>query len=199
MLTAKQQRVLDFIQQYYQQHGVTPTLREVADGLQFKSVNSVRQYVQTLADKEVIEWETNTSRGIRLPAEAHFDELPVVGKVAAGMPLLAVENVEAYHRVDATLFKYRADYLLRVSGDSMQDGGILDGDLLAVHKTPTANPGEIVVARLDGEVTVKKLERTPTQLRLLPQNDAYEPIEVDPNIQDFAIEGLAVGVLRVAV
>jgi repressor LexA len=152
--------------------------------------------LRALRDKGAIELIPGTSRGIRLAREQ--SGLPLVGRVAAGDPILAEQNIEDFINIPSNLFHPAADYLLRVRGDSMRDGGILDGDLLAVHSTPVADSGQMIVARIDEEVTVKILKKTtsPAQIQLLPQNPDFAPIEVDLRQQSFAIEGLGVGVIR---
>lgn len=194
-LTPRQAQVLDLIRRHIDDTGYPPTRADIAQALGFKSPNAAEEHLKALARKGAIEMIPGTSRGIRLP---EHPGLPVVGRVAAGDPILAEENIEDHVDVPASLFRPRADFLLRVRGDSMRNVGILDGDLLAVHKTPDAANGQIVVARVDDEVTVKRLQRTRqrNRLLLLPENDAYEPIEVDLAEQAFAIEGLSVGVIR---
>ena len=203
-LTANQQRVLDYICSHSESHGSAPTLREIADALGFARHSSAQDYVTALVRKGMLE-RLPQHRGLRVAGARHAgsqrrdqgDEgLPLIGKVAAGTPLLAVENIEQHVDVDAAMFRPRADYLLRVSGVSMCDVGILDGDLIAVHRTPTAEHGRIVVARIDDEVTVKRLETRHGRIRLLPENTDFAPIEVDPEQQSFAIEGLYVGMIR---
>ncbi len=202
-LTANQQRVLDYIRSHSEANGSAPTLREIADALGFARHSSAQDYVTALVRKGMLERRPQ-HRGLRVAGERQStprrdqrDEgLPLIGKVAAGTPLLAVENVEQHVDVDAALFRPRADYLLRVSGLSMRDVGILDGDMIAVHRTPTADHGRIVVARIDDAVTVKRLETKHGRIRLLPENIDFAPIEVDPEQQSFAIEGLYVGMIR---
>lgn len=199
-LTANQQRVLDCIRRHLDVHGCTPTLREISDNLGLARHSSAQDYVEALVRKGVLE-RLPQHRGLRLPLRSRAPAatwLPLVGRVAAGSPLLATENIESHHGVDPDLFRPRADYLLRVVGWSMRDAGILDGDLIAVHRTPTAEHGRIVVARLDDEVTVKRLERRDGRVRLLPANPEFAPIEVDPDRQALTIEGLYVGLIRPA-
>ena len=194
-LTARQQQVLDIIRQHIDQTGYPPTRADIARELGFKSANAAEEHLKALARKGAIEIIPGASRGIRLPESAG---IPIVGRVAAGNPVLAEENIEDYCDLPPEFFKPRADYFLRVHGDSMVEIGIFDGDLLAVHSTPVANEGDIVVARIEDEVTVKRLHKTREKhrLELLPENADYEPIEVDLREQAFAIEGLSVGVLR---
>ena len=194
-LTSRQQQVLDLIRQHIDQTGYPPTRAEIARELGFKSANAAEEHLQALARKGAIEVIPGASRGIRLPASTG---IPIVGRVAAGNPILAEEHIEDYCDLPASFFKPAADYFLRVNGDSMIDVGICDGDLLAVHSTPLANSGDIVVARIGDEVTVKRLRKTSSKrrLQLLPENADFQPIEVDLAEQDFAIEGLSVGVLR---
>lgn len=196
-LTARQTQVLELIRASITGSGLPPTRAEIAEALGFRSANAAEDHLRALARKGAIELLPGASRGIRL-TEAYTErlELPVVGQVAAGYPILATEHIEARHQVDPDLFKPRADYLLRVKGMSMRDVGILDGDLLAVHATPEARNGQIVVARLDDEVTVKRLKRQGSHVWLLPENAGFDPIEIDLRHQPFAIEGLGVGVLR---
>ena len=206
-LTPNQQRVLDCIQRHIDRHGSAPTLREISENLGLSSHSSAQDYVEALVRKGALERlppsDKYTHRGLRLPHHPlHRSRapaaasIPLVGRVAAGSPILAAENVEAHHEVDPGLFHPRADYLLRVVGLSMRDAGILDRDLIAVHKSDTAAHGRIVVARLDDEVTVKTLEHRNGRVRLLPANPDFAPIEVDPRRHAFAIEGLYVGLIR---
>lgn len=209
-LTPNQSRVLDYIRSHVDAHASAPTLREIAEALGFARHSSAQDYVEALVRKGMLE-RLPQHRGLRLAGAsrnaasrtaAARDEnrgergLPLIGRVAAGTPLLAVENVEQHVDVDAAMFRPRADYLLRVNGLSMRDIGILDGDLIAVHRTPVAEHGRIVVARIDDEVTVKRLENRQGCIRLLPENPDFEPIDVDPDRQSFAIEGLYVGMIR---
>ncbi|RYD16943.1 MAG: transcriptional repressor LexA [Lysobacteraceae bacterium] len=199
-LTANQQRVLDCIRRHLELHGAAPTLREISENLGLASHSSAQDYVEALVRKGVLE-RLPHHRGLRLPLRSRAPAatwLPLVGRVAAGSPLLATENIEGHHGVDPELFRPRADYLLRVVGWSMRDAGILDGDLIAVHRTEVADDGRIVVARVDDEVTVKRLERRAGRVRLLPANPEFAPIEVDPDRQALAIEGLYVGLIRPA-
>jgi len=180
-----------------------PTRAEIATGLGFSSASSAEDHLQALAKKGALELLPGSSRGMRLHdalGEPVQGTLPLVGRVAAGSPILAAEHVESRLRIDATLFSPPADYLLRVRGSSMRDAGILDGDLLAVHSTPEARSGQIVVARVagrgGGEVTVKRLRRRGRDTVLHPENPEFEPIVVAPDDAEFAIEGVVVGVLR---
>jgi len=194
-LTTRQSQVLDLIRKHIASTGYPPTRADIAAQLGFKSANAAEEHLKALARKGAIEIIPGTSRGIRLPED---EGLPIVGQVAAGEPILATEHVEDHCAVPPEFFHPRADYLLRVRGDSMKDVGILDQDLLAVHKTEEATNGQIVVARIDDDVTVKRLQRgrAKHQITLLPENEDYEPIKVDLREQFFAIEGLSVGVLR---
>ena len=197
-LTAAQQRVLDCIRFHLEHHGRAPTLREIAENLGLARHSSAQDHVEALVRKGALERLPN-HRGLRLPHRLRASaatQLPLVGRVAAGSPILATENIESQHGVDPGLFHPRADYLLRVVGLSMRDAGILDGDLIAVHRTPSAEHGRIVVARLDDEVTVKHLEHRSGRVRLLPANPDFAPIEVDPARHAFAIEGVYVGLIR---
>ena len=194
-LTARQSQVLDLVRQHMRETGYPPTRAEIAKTLGFKSANAAEEHLRALARKGVIQIMAGVSRGIRLLAPGG---LPLVGRVAAGAPILAAEHVEDHIDIEGNLFRPAADFLLRVLGDSMVNAGILHGDLLAVRKTPEAHSGQIVVARINDEVTVKRLRRSPggRRISLLPENDAYAPIDIDPRHDDFAIEGLGVGVLR---
>lgn len=199
-LTPRQSEVLAFIRKMLDERSLPPTRAEIAARLGFRSANAAEDHLRALARKGVIEMLPGTSRGIRLrDAPAGSSEqvrLPLVGQVAAGAPILAIEHIEDEYQVDPRLFRPRADYLLRVRGDSMIDAGILDGDLLAVHRAADAADGAIVVARLDDEVTVKRFRRQGRHVELLPANPAFEPIKVDLKRQTLVIEGLSVGVIR---
>ena len=203
-LTRRQQEIVNLIRRQIETTGLPPTRAEICAALGFKSPNAAESHLRALEAKGVIEMTPGTSRGIRIVAQgaqAPEFSLPVVGRVAAGEPILAVEHIEDHYRVDPRLFKPRADYLLRVRGKSMRGAGILDGDLLAVHRTGRAENGDIVVARVnDEEVTVKRLHRRSAYLvRLLPENPDFDPIVLDLRNDRLAIEGVGVGVLRVRV
>lgn len=201
-LTARQEEVLQLIKSTMAETGMPPTRAEIALRLGFKSANAAEEHLKALARKGVIEILPGTSRGIRLtgPLEESSDEvgLPLIGKVAAGEPILAAAHVEANYQVDPSLFKPSADFLLRVEGMSMKDIGILDGDLLAVHSTQDVHNGQVVVARVDEDVTVKRLEKRGRQVLLHAENEEFAPIKVDLAEQPFHIEGIAVGVIRSA-
>jgi repressor LexA len=202
-LTARQRQILDWIRAYLESAGMPPTRAEIAAGLGFSTPSSAEDHLQALARKGAIELLPGASRGLRLkdmPGVPVQGTLPLVGRVAAGHPMLAVENIESHFRVDPALFSPRADYLLRVRGESMHDAGILDGDLLAVHRTREARNGQIVVARIGAaggdEVTVKRFRKRGREIVLLPENAAFAPIVVDPRTKPFAIEGIGVGLVR---
>jgi repressor LexA len=198
-LTPRQQQILDWIRGHLEATGMPPTRAEIAAGLGFSTASSAEDHLQALAKKGALELTPGASRGLRLkdiPGMPVQGSLPLVGRVAAGSPILAVENVEAHYRVDPGFFTPRADYLLRVRGQSMQDAGIVDGDLLAVHKTVEARSGQVVVARLGEEVTVKRLKRRGREVLLVAENPDFAPIAVDPKTSAFAIEGIAVGLIR---
>lgn len=201
-LTERQAEVLRLVRELTEVSGYPPTRAEIAERMGFRSVNAAEQHLRALEKKGVIEISSGASRGIRVrdskPGSriSRLLELPVIGRVAAGSPMLAEEHVQGRYQVDPNLFTPRADYLLRVRGMSMRDAGILEGDLLAVHKTEEARSGQIVVARLADDVTVKRLRRRGHTLQLLPENPDFEPIEVDERSEPFAIEGVAVGVIR---
>jgi len=198
-LTARQRQILDWIRSFVASSGMPPTRAEIAEGLGFSTPSSAEDHLQALAKKGAIEIVPGAARGLRLrdvPGEPIQGTLPLVGRVAAGNPILAAQHIEAHYRIDPALFAPRADFLLRVRGSSMKDAGILDGDLLAVHKTAEARQGQIVVARLDDEVTVKRFKRRAHEVTLLPENAEFAPIVVDTRVTPFAIEGLAVGLVR---
>ena len=194
-LTPRQEEVLAFIKSYIEETGYPPTRADIANELGFKSANASEEHLKALARKGAIEMIPGTSRGIKLPESGG---IPIVGRVAAGNPILAEEHIEDYCELPATFFNPAADYLLQVRGDSMIEIGILDGDLLAVHRTKNINNGDIVVARIEDEVTVKRFRkgRSKHQVTLEPENQEYSPIEVDLRHQEFQIEGLGVGILR---
>lgn len=196
-LTARQQQVLDLIKDKMDETGYPPTRVEIAKELGFKSPNAAEEHLRALARKGAIEMVPGASRGIRLPA-AENPGIPIIGRVAAGSPILAQEHIEDYCELKPEFFSPAADYFLRVNGESMIDVGIFDGDLLAVHSTGQARNGEIVVARIGEEVTVKRYQRqnNSSTVTLIPENKDYEPIKVDLTQEDFAIEGLSVGVVR---
>ena len=194
-LTARQAQVLKMICDFIEDTGLPPTRAEVAKALGFRSINAAEEHIKVLAKKGAIELLPGASRGIRI-ITANPSGIPVIGRVAAGNPILAEQHVEDHYQIDSALFHPRADYLLRVSGMSMRDAGILDGDLLAVHSINDASNGQVVVARLDDEVTVKQFRRRGYQVQLLPHNPDFSPIKVDLRKQNLVIEGLGVGVLR---
>lgn len=196
-LTERQQQIYDLIRSHIQATGMPPTRAEIASQLGFRSANAAEEHLKALARKGAIEMIAGSSRGIRLLLEDEVEDgLPLIGQVAAGSPILAQEHIEGRYQVDPTLFKPNADFLLRVNGMSMKNIGILDGDLLAVHKTQDARNGQVVVARIGDEVTVKRLEKKGNKVRLIAENTDFSPIDVDLQNQDFSIEGLAVGVIR---
>jgi repressor LexA len=197
-LTPRQAEILALIQEYIYEEGYPPTRMEIAASFGFRSPNAAEEHLRALERKGYIELLQGSSRGIRLLSD-EFEEpegLPVVGRVAAGEPILAQEHVEDHYPVDPALFHPRAHYLLRVRGMSMKNIGIMDGDLLAVHRTRTAQNGQIVVARLDDEVTVKRFRRRGSIVYLIPENEDFEPLRVDLRQQSLDIEGLGVGILR---
>lgn len=213
-LTARQEQILNLIRDAIENTGFPPTRAEIATELGFRSANAAEEHLQALARKGAIEISPGTSRGIRLrdmgnglerssgsqmslphPALMQLS-LPLVGRVAAGSPILAQEHIEATYNVDRSLFSAKPDYLLKVRGMSMRDAGILDGDLLAVKKIDSAKNGQIVVARLGDDVTVKRYKKSGSLIELLPENPDFEPIRVDLSRDEFALEGLAVGLMR---
>ncbi|MGE5386352.1 MAG: transcriptional repressor LexA [Betaproteobacteria bacterium] len=192
-LTPRQQEILDFIRNTLEVLGAPPTRMEIASAFGFASPNAAEDHLKALAKKGAIVLEPGSARGIRLVEQLG---LPLIGSVAAGSPILAVENMQGRYALDAHLFSPRADFLLKVRGLSMIDAGIFDGDLLAVHRTQEARDGQIVVARLQDEVTVKRLKRHPGQVELIAENPDYESILIDLPEESFAIEGIAVGLIR---
>ena len=198
-LTKRQAEILQLIKDNITDTGMPPTRAEIARELGFRSANAAEEHLKALAKKGFIEILAGTSRGIRLLQDASNDEesgLPLIGQVAAGEPILAQQHVECHYQVDPSLFRPHADFLLRVQGMSMKDIGIVDGDLLAVHKTQQVSNGQIVVARVEDDVTVKRFERKQNQVFLHAENPEFSPIVVDLECQPLTIEGLAVGVIR---
>lgn len=195
-LTPRQQQILDWIREVLERTGMPPTRAELCQAMGFRSPNAAEQHLRALERKGAISLLAGASRGIQLVGGAGSPGLPLVGRVAAGAPILAAEHVEQHYRVDPALFHPSADYLLRVRGMSMRDIGIHDGDLLAVHRTSEARNGQVVVARVEDEVTVKRFQREGSLVRLLPENPDFQPIVVDLRAAALHIEGLAVGVIR---
>jgi repressor LexA len=201
-LTDRQAEILRLVRELTEVSGFPPTRAEIARSMGFRSVNAAEQHLRALEKKGVIEIMSGASRGIRVldsrPSArlGRLMELPVIGRVAAGSPMLAEAHLQGRYQLDPNLFTPRADYLLKVRGMSMRDAGILDGDLLAVHRTHEARSGQIVVARLADEVTVKRYKRRGNSVQLLPENPEFEPIEVDLRRDSLAIEGIGVGVIR---
>jgi repressor LexA len=196
-LTPRQKQILEMIQEFMAETGMPPTRAEIARQLGFKSANAAEEHLRALQRKGVLELLPGASRGIQLKDSLRDQMgLPLVGRVAAGSPILAQEHIEAHYKIDPQLFSPKPHYLLRVHGMSMKDAGILDGDLVAVHRTPEVRSRQIIVARLDDEVTVKRYRQTGSLVSLLPENDEFEPIEVDLREQALVIEGVVVGVIR---
>ena len=218
-LTARQQQILDLVQSAIERTGAPPTRAEIAAELGFKSANAAEEHLQALARKGVIELVGGTSRGIRLKSDtlralnearlSRYGEqyllplpaiaqltLPLVGRVAAGSPILAQEHIDQTYLMEASMFPRRPDYLLKVRGMSMRDAGIMDGDLLAVQKAKDAKNGQIVVARLGDDVTVKRFRRTKAGIELIPENPDFQTLLVSPEATDFELEGIAVGLIR---
>ena len=196
-LTPRQQQIFDLIREKISDTGMPPTRAEIARFFGFKSANAAEEHLKALAKKGYIEMLPGTSRGIRLTEEFIVEDgLPLIGRVAAGEPILALEHVEERYKVDGTMFKPNADYLLRVNGESMKDIGIFDGDLLAVHQTTDVQQGQVIVARVDEDVTVKRFKREGNVVYLHAENADFSPIVVDLATQHFNIEGIAVGVIR---
>jgi repressor LexA len=192
-LTPRQAQILKLIEDYTENSGYPPTRNEICEAMGFRSPNAAEEHLRALARKGVIEMIPGASRGIRLKQEPG---VPVVGRVAAGSPILAAEHIEGRYQLDPSLFAPRADYLLKVKGLSMRDAGILDGDLLAVHRTTEFRTGQIVVARLHDEVTVKRIRKSRDKVELIPENPEFETRTVDLKREALEIEGIAVGVIR---
>lgn len=195
-LTERQQQVLSFIQEFMEAEGFPPTRAEIADALGFRSANAAEDHLKALVRKGAVEILAGTSRGIRVLTDTQARGVPLVGEVEAGSPVLADENIESHHRLDPSLFRPKADYLLRVKGHAMRDVGILDGDLLAVHRTARAESGQVVVARLEKEITVRRFRRRGNVVRLMPENDKFSPVVLDLREDFLEIEGVGVGVIR---
>ncbi len=195
-LTKRQGEILQYIIDYLDDNGMPPTRMDIAGTFGFKSPNAAEEHLRTLARKGHIEMIPGASRGIRVVGLEEESGIPVIGRVAAGYPVLAQENILSHCQVSPDFFTPKADYFLQVQGLSMKNAGILEGDLLAVHKTHEARKGQIVVARIGDEVTVKRFEMKRNKIILLAENEDFDPIEVTANEPTFAIEGLAVGVLR---
>jgi repressor LexA len=196
-LTPRQRQVLRFIQDRLDESGVPPTRAEIATALGFKSANAAEDHLRALQRKGVLDLLPGASRGIQLKDSLREQfGLPLIGRVAAGRPILAEENIEARFQIDPELFQPRPHYLLKVRGMSMRNVGILDGDLVAVHRTPEVRNRQIVVARLENEVTVKRYRQDGSIAWLLPENEDFEPIRVDLREESLTIEGIVVGVLR---
>lgn len=194
-LTPRQAEILALIKSSIEEHGMPPTRAEIAQELGFKSPNAAEEHVKALARKGVIEMIPGASRGIKLVSEDPSG-LPVIGRVAAGNPILAQEHIEDYCSIPNNFFQPQADYLLEVHGDSMRNVGIMDGDYIAVHSTNTARNGQIVVARIDDEVTVKRWKKRGNKVQLIAENDDFPDIEVELKEHTITIEGLYVGVIR---
>ena len=196
-LTPRQKQILELIQDVIYETGMPPTRAEIASELGFKSANAAEEHLRALQRKGVLDLIPGASRGIQLKDSLRDQMgLPLVGRVAAGNPILAEENIETHYRIDPQLFNPKPHYLLRVEGMSMKNAGILDGDLVAVHRTPEVRSRQIIVARLDDEVTVKRYRQNGTVVSLLPENEDFEPIVVDLKEQSLVIEGVVVGVIR---
>ena len=196
-LTPRQRQILEMIQEFISETGMPPTRAEIASELGFKSANAAEEHLRALQRKGVLDLLPGASRGIQLKDSLRDQMgLPLVGRVAAGSPILAEEHIEAHYKVDPHIFNPKPHYLLRVHGMSMKNAGILDGDLVAVHRTPEVRSRQIIVARLDDEVTVKRYRQTGSLVSLLPENEDLETIEVDLKHQSLVIEGVVVGVIR---
>ena len=196
-LTPRQAQILNMIQEFISDSGMPPTRAEIARELGFKSANAAEDHLRALQRKGVLNLIPGASRGIQLK-DSLRDQLglPLIGRVAAGSPILAEEHIETHYKLDSALFKPKPHYLLRVQGMSMKDAGILDGDLVAVHRTPEVRSRQIVVARVEDEVTVKRYRQEGSVVWLLPENEDFEPIRIDLNEQEMVIEGVVVGVIR---
>ena len=197
-LTARQTEVLNCVRHYINHTGFPPTRADIAKELGFRSANAAEDHLKALAKKGVIEIVSGTSRGIRLLNEEEPEQegIPIIGRVAAGSPILAEQHVDSYAEVKHSFFSPQADYLLRVHGESMIDAGIFDGDLVAVKQAKDASNGQIVVARIEDEVTVKRLNKKKNEILLIAENPAFKPIKITQDSGEFNIEGLVVGVIR---
>lgn len=196
-LTARQAEILSFLQDFIEESGMPPTRAEIARKLGFRSVNAAEEHLRALQRKGVIELVPGASRGIRLKDFMREQlGLPLIGRVAAGQPILAEEHIEGHYRIDTSIFDPKPHFLLRVSGMSMRNAGILDGDLVAVHRTPEVRSGQIIVARLEDEVTVKRYRQQGSIVWLMPENEDFEPIKVDLKNEHMVIEGVVVGLVR---
>lgn len=197
-LTKRQTEVLECIKRHIEDTGYPPTRADIAKDLGFRSANAAEEHMKALAKKGAIEIIPGTSRGIRIPELEQEKDLglPIIGQVAAGSPILAEEHLEDHCTISSDFFQPKADYLLRVKGESMKNVGIMDGDLLAVHQCQTAKDGQIVVARIEDEVTVKRFKKKGNIVYLIAENEDFEPIVIDLKEQSIAIEGLSVGVIR---
>ncbi len=196
-LTPRQAEILNVIQEFIAEYGMPPTRAEIARELGFKSANAAEDHLRALQKKGVLDLIPGASRGIQLKDSLREQlGLPLVGRVAAGSPILAEEHIETHYKIDRALFNPKPHYLLRVEGMSMKNAGILDGDLVAVHRTPEVRSRQIIVARLDDEVTVKRYRQEGSVVWLLPENEDFEPIKVDLKSQTMVIEGVVVGVIR---
>ena len=196
-LTPRQSQILEMIQEFIAKTGMPPTRADIANELGFKSANAAEEHLRALQRKGVLDLIPGASRGIQLKDSLREQMgLPLVGRVAAGSPILAQEHIETHYKIDPTLFSPKPHYLLRVHGMSMKNAGILDGDLVVVHRTPEVRSRQIVVARLDDEVTVKRYRQEGSVVWLLPENEDFEPIQVDLAEQEMVIEGVVVGVIR---
>jgi len=197
-LTRRQQEILDMIQAHIDETGMPPTRTDICDYFGFRSPTAADDHLKALERKEAIELIPGASRGIRLLSKPETEGVPVVGQVAAGEPIMSEEHIEDYYQIDPDIFYPSADFLLRVKGMSMRDAGILDGDLLAVHSTNEVYNNQIVVARIEDEVTVKRFRQRGNIVTLFPENEEFDPLRIDLRKQDFAIEGVYAGVVRVA-
>jgi len=200
ILTHRQSEILDFIKDYLVERSMPPTIEEIREAMGVRSANGIRDHLRALEKKGAIELVTGASRGIRLVEELDVQSkscsLPIIGRVAAGSPILAEPNVEDSCQLETTLFTQKPDYLLRVVGTSMIDIGIIEGDLLAIHKTREARNGQIVIARIDDEVTVKRFKREGSKAYLIAENPDFKPIELDLRRDPLTIEGVVVGMVR---
>lgn len=194
-LTKRQQEILDLIKTRIEETGMPPTRMDIAHEFGFRSPNAAEEHLRALERKGAIEIMPGASRGLRVVGQEE-PGIPIIGEVAAGYPVLAEENINGYCDIAPTMFNPKADYFLKVKGLSMKDAGILEGDLLAVHRTTQVRKGQIVVARIGSEVTVKRFDKKRNKIILLPENEDFDPIEVNSRSDDFAIEGIGVGVVR---
>ncbi len=186
----RREKIVRFIRDYTREHGYAPSVREIGEAVGIRSTRAVKYHLDVLVEQGVIERVAGRARGLK--TSARFDALPLVGRIAAGAPVLAVENIESH----VSLSRFQDCFLLRVHGESMAGAGIMDGDMVIVRKQAEAHNGDIVVALLGDEATVKRFERRGDRVTLFPENPDFKPIYVDRDLEDFRVVGVVVGLLR---